>query len=495
MNALKRNLTLLVLIGAPLVCGVAAVVKFQEDAAQQERNAALIDAIETDSPAEAMRLLASGADANAREQPEDARTFWQKICEMCRPVKREEAARPSALTLALRSALKTAGRDSAEIHLQLLKALHDAGAKEEGRLAPSQDELKEAEQKLAAGADGERSALGPPAYMYQTDDALTDFLNAKGMSARAMTDLAESRFQEEHYAGAAQAYRIAALWQAPDAAQQTRLAQAEGCRQAAAAIQRTLPAGQSLVWVRPYPSALRPTAWLALYLGQSNDASNEAQMGFYQSDGGDGLRQICHASAGRPLLWREGNTSGFHLRILPITERGAPAVFLDHFEPLSDRRACLSVFACANGKFTTLAAMSNDEEIEVEKARRGNGYIIRRQYQTGAPYGPEAGPLRSDYYAFNERKFVLIDAQYPDACRAYISEAEKALRKNPGDYYLRQSLASMYSISGRPQKSEQYYRKAENDCRAAIEKSGDHGYSSDAVLLEQIVARDPERHF
>ena len=117
MNAIKRNLVLSILIGAPLVCGVAGAVKFQANITQQERNRALINALETNSPEEAMRLLANGADANARELPEDARTFWQKLRDMFQRINRDEAVFPSALTLALRGDLKTAGLDSAETPL------------------------------------------------------------------------------------------------------------------------------------------------------------------------------------------------------------------------------------------------------------------------------------------------------------------------------------------------------------------------------------------
>ena len=97
--------------------------------------------------------------------------------------------------------------------------------------------------------------------------------------------------------------------------------------------------------------------------------------------------------------------------------------------------------------------MSGNVSLTIEKAPHGNRYVICKEYQTGIGRRGEGQVWRSDIYTFNGRRFTFDDAEFPETFRKYIKEAQATLRDYPGDYDLRQNLAYMYSITGRPQKS------------------------------------------
>src|SRR5690349_24803755 len=69
---------------------------------QQHRNRALITAVTQQDQGEVLRLLAAGADPNARDIPQDQRTFWQVFLDQLRgkpPV--TDPDHPTALQVAL----------------------------------------------------------------------------------------------------------------------------------------------------------------------------------------------------------------------------------------------------------------------------------------------------------------------------------------------------------------------------------------------------------
>ena len=260
------------------------IVRFQGQIARQKHNYALIAAIKADNFDAAQHLLANGANPNARDLPPDTRTLWRRVCEMFRPVQREETLFPSALTLALRRDIDAQKLAPPEISFLLIKALHDAGATQEKKhLPPAEAALQEAEQWMTAAPDTPVGSTMPTLAQNDAADALKIYLNG-GMSAQAMADLAYCRFRTGDYAGAVHAYRIAALWRASDTNLQTRLAQAQVYQRGAEAIKRTLPDLGRVFLVRPFPSAAVPGAWIALYGSDSNErggALEDAQAALY----------------------------------------------------------------------------------------------------------------------------------------------------------------------------------------------------------------------
>ena len=506
MKTPKRHVFWFFLTLATLVFLSVFLARLQGEINRRKLDCTLIAAIKGDKPDEAIRLLANGANANARDIPPDTRTFWQKVREIWRPVRRDETVYPSALTLALRHDLTTANPNAPETSFQLIKALHDLGAKEDGRFAVWGADLQEAEQQIKENPDMPTGPSWPPGGVYEADQELTDFLNAKGMAARAVAALAECRFREDKYADAIHYYRIAALWHSTDLGLQSRLARSEEYAQVAETIQPTLPAGRSVFSVRPYPVYGLPGAlvtqrgassgaWIALCGVKEDNEISEAQAALYQWNG-VGFQEDCHTPVLRHQWNEDDNFREINLCVLPLTGRAAPEILLCGWMfGGADAPSEIQAFACEGRRFTRIAAVADHARVEAEKTPQGTRYVITNFYTTGLMKTEYDRAWRSDYYAFNGKRFVFADAQYPKDCRDYIEEAEKALHDCPDDYDLRQNLASMYSITGRPQKAAQYYRKAERLCRRAIAKESQDESWNDRKILEQIVARDPERHF
>ena len=338
-------------------------------------------------------------------------------------------------------------------------------------------------------------ADSPMRTLTEADDALTDALNLWGMSADAMLKLAECRFREDKYTDAVYAYRSAALWQPKDAGWQARLAQAEEYERTAETINRTLPAGYRVISIRPYPSAANSAAWAALYGVKKEGDIGAAQAALYRSDGAE-LRQICHAPFFSRNQEEDSGAEEIRLCVFPLTGRAAPEIVLSSYLDHSMRSlSAVNVFACKDGRFHSIAALTSDFPMAIERAPHGSRYVIRRVFPTGDRMDGGCSPQRPDLYAFDGKRFAPADAQYPEAFGDYIKEAEGMLLDEPGDYDLRQNLAYMYSITGRPQKVEQYYRQAESDCRAAIANDKPNWVEGDRDVLAQILARDPEGHF
>ena len=495
MNVIKRSLTLSVVIGAPLVCGAVFAIRIQAGMAAQGRSHALNAAVNADRPDEVRRLLASGADPNLRELPPDTRTLWQKIGAMWRPVKREGEESSLPLTLALRRAFTENHPAPPEIAFAIIKALHNAGAREEGRFWPGQGSIEQAEQDIKDTPDTPLAAGSPAHTFTSAEDTMTDFLKSEGMSARAMADWAECRFRKGRYADAARAYRLASLWQNNDANLQARLAQAEQYQRLAETIRHTLPAGREVFFLRPYLSAANPSAWAALYGVGANGGLERGQIGLYQVKGAN-VREVCHTSSKDAAWTNDAYINQATLYVFPMTGRAAPEIVVRDGDCRSVvQSSVIALYSYTGGRLISIAYPVSAFRSVVEKAPHGAGYILRQTHETGLETGDVGMALRSDYYAFNGKRYAFADAQFPDACRDYIKEVEFKLRRDPCDYDLLQNLADMYSITGDAQKSEQNYRKAERVCRQAIANRHDSDTSEERGALEQIMARDPERYF
>ena len=89
---------------------------------------------------------------------------------------------------------------------------------------------------------------------------------------------------------------------------------------------------------------------------------------------------------------------------------------------------------------------------------------------------------------------------FPNSSPNTSKTAKKDWRKRPSDPDLLRHMAYLYGITGKPQKSEAYFRKAEKLCRAelrdAIAQRSPPEYLADTQKkLRHILARDAQTDY
>ena len=264
MKNLKRRMLWFVPALMALVFLLVFLIRFQGQIAGQKRAYALIAAIKTDNFEAAQKLLADGANPNSRDLPPDTRTLWQKFLNVLRPVPPENRAAPSALSLVIgRYVYDEFEAPLREKRFQLLKALHDAGAKPEGdapqfqsRWAALAEETRHLPESPIVEGDGRSS-----------DEIRADLqacLSAIGVSARVYGILGHCYEKSGERETAVRAYRVALLWLPDDADLRTRFTELTMAPMAKQAVARTLPAGTKILRVQLFQTIGGKRQWAVL---------------------------------------------------------------------------------------------------------------------------------------------------------------------------------------------------------------------------------------
>ena len=113
MKTLKRPFALFLLVAAALVCLTVFAVRFQGEAAQENRNRALVEAVRENAPEKVLPLLAQGSDPNSREKSGGNTSLWQLFWDKLRGQAPPVTEDRFALTLAVQTNL-TAQEEAAE---------------------------------------------------------------------------------------------------------------------------------------------------------------------------------------------------------------------------------------------------------------------------------------------------------------------------------------------------------------------------------------------
>ncbi len=180
-KSLSRRILFLALIGGG--CGWFLLAW-----RQQALDHALIAALRSNQPFEAIALLNQGADANARYEPPDPRTPWQHLLDSFAGKPRPQSERPpaTALLIALKALDNDKGLPYTRTDTALLKALLQHGANVHtpyyNRLAPlfwacSQKNPEAVRLLLEYGADAnvrDNHGMTPLHWAVTTDDVTAD---------------------------------------------------------------------------------------------------------------------------------------------------------------------------------------------------------------------------------------------------------------------------------------------------------------------------------
>ena len=454
-------------------------------------NVALIAAAWRDNAAGVSAALAQGADPNARDIPRwpDARKW---LLQAERDEYTEASPTPTALKIAVYRDMTSFGEEGAlcdyepdlpkQSRFAIIKALHDAGAK------PAAD-LMEREKSLPKPNALETTASRFPGKTFciytNARQALdfADFLKANGMSARAYAELAKGCANLTLCEWAARAARIARLWNPNDATLAEAARNAEEVLRLRRAIQRTLPAASQALRVLPYPNAGKMKRWAVLYRGKVGGLESD----YYCA--------VCGENAGHfTLLFRgKERVSGERGRLFvaPLTGRRLPEILgYAEDEMAGAAPAKMIAYAPEGGHWNRILDVGSNQGVWLERLRHERAYVVRNGYETGDTMCHADQPRRCDIYAYNGKDYTFADAKYPEEFRAYIKEAEDALRIYLDDADLPYHLACCYTFTGQKRKAERYWRRAERAVLGHIANKNDaetqNGYKN---TLNDIQAR------
>ena len=122
LRFLFASLLILLFVGGLVVLPVVREMR------QQEKNRALIEAVKQNDARAVIRLLEAGADANARDVPQETRPFWRVMWDKLRePTKKGKAFLPTALQVTFANHRRDAN-GSYPSDTRILRALLEHGA-------------------------------------------------------------------------------------------------------------------------------------------------------------------------------------------------------------------------------------------------------------------------------------------------------------------------------------------------------------------------------
>ena len=482
MKAIKRNFILFLLIAAPLVCLTIMAVRFYGEAAREQRNRALVEAVRENSPEKVLPLLARDADPNSREKSGGNvpfwRLFWDRLRGYSPPSVTEDRA---ALTLAVQRNM-TAEGEEAEENFAIMRALHDAGA----NATADTPALRETWNHYARELNDRRDAPLRYGEGRQMDDPQTDITN-NGMTAPGYAALARCRRLAQNVTGARNAFRIAALWRPNDAEIQRESREAEALYRAQEAIAAQVPAGQALTAIHAFPAGPGRILYAVLY-GKAGMryADNLAAPGYadcdamrcaiYEQEGG-AYRRVTET----PVLHdddfhREPRFETAFTRVdlyaLKMTGRPAPEIVIhEQADGGSRTPAHMDIFEWRHNRLRNILDLSSGDPLWLEDLRRDGRYEVRNAYELMGEMCHAEMPRRSDIYAWNGREFALADPQFPDQYRAFVRELEAVPDKYSGGGELENNLAYFYTVTGQTKKAEALRRELEQKIRNEIAKA------------------------
>ena len=503
MKNLKRHSLYVVPALMALVFLLVFLVRFQDEIETREHDRALIAAIKADNLEAAQDLLADYANPNARDLPPDTRTLWQKFLNVLRPAPPEDRAAPSAISLVIRPYVY----DEFEAPLRekrfaLLKLLHDAGAKPEG-------DAPQFQSRRAALTEETRHLPEAPIIIgdHTPDEIRADLqagLSAIGVSAQVYGSLGHCYEKSGEREAAVRAYRVALLWLPDDAALQARLTELTAAPIAKQAIARALPARTKVLRVLLFQTVGGKRQW-AVLTGKKQGVDAlvfGVRAALYQEDGGVFTR-LCQS----PVLTNsKDNSDSFDeadLSVVRATGRPLPEIVTR----IARGDPHLDIWDLNRGRFENILSLGGDSNVNLEDIRSDRHYEARNEYAAGGstetrnPHGDWSGMLhRWDVYAFNGKRYVFADPDFPEQFSEYLKDGEERLAEAPDDPDLLRHMAYLYHITGKPQKSEAYFRRAEKLCRADLRDAlAKHIPPADTAYtrkqLRHILARDSQTDY
>ena len=523
MKAILPKLFRTVLLLVPLVCLLVTGWKYQAEAAQENRNQALIAAVRANDPGAVTRLLAGGANPNCREIPPDTRTFWQKITRFLHPVATDAPLMPSALQCAVQNNVNAP--EIWENSFAILQALKERGASaaiSEEIARPAQEEFDQYERKageadkpppftaqypndtpavamvqdysespdrfeaLAAinssGLDSmltpiKKSLASPPPIDRTAADeeiCLRDALSRCGMSVRGYYNLGRCAMMEKKYDAAVRAYRVALLWSPNYATAQAEFHEAEFMRRLYAGIESLLPPGENRTLAAlPYADGSGRDLW-AVVTGATKDSDLlQVRCGLYQRTGSM-YRRLGQSDILRVALpwagkWDNTKTNAVELMLRRVTGRRLPDILVcSRVVDAPDVESRLNLFAWEKERLRPVGDLNREGELKVEDLRDDGRVEITNSYRTGAVHRQTNFLNGSNIYAYRKGKLALADAESPYQIRYRTQDAESQLKEWSDDYGVRYFLAHYYSLAGRKREAALYYRQAERLCRIVV---------------------------